>query len=157
MLNFHAILHPTDFSACSEPAFRLAYALARDQGARLVVLHVHPPPLCHAEVVARRQDDGYYEQLEAELRGLKAPGGVEVDYLLKEGNAVEVITEVAAEYPCGLIVLGTHGRSGLGRVLLGSVAESVLREASCPVLTVRAGQTSMAAARREETEHAVGP
>ncbi len=132
-----AILYATDFSEPSNGAFPVACALARDYGARLVVLHVIPPPLFHGEVVARRQE-GFYEGYWAELRKLQPPDpNVAVEYALEEGNAVEAILEAARQRGCDLIVLGTHGRTGLGRLLMGSVAEQVMRKAPCPVLTVR--------------------
>jgi nucleotide-binding universal stress UspA family protein len=141
------ILFPTDFSEPSRYAFSVACALARDYRARLLVLHVVPPPLFHGEVVARRQGDGFYEGHWAELRKLQPPDpGVAVEYALEEGDAVEAILETARQSPCDLIVLGTHGRSGLGRLLMGSVAEQVVRKAPCPVLTVRAPLPELAGA-----------
>ena len=73
-----------------------------------------------------------------ELRDLRTPDeNVHVEHRLEEGDAAKRILEVAQEIQAGLIVMGTHGRTGLGRLLLGSVAEHVLRKATCPVLTVR--------------------
>ena len=60
-----------------------------------------------------------------------------MEYRVQDGDPVVEILEVTREAPCDLIVMGTHGRTGLGRLLMGSVAEQVLRRASCPVLTVR--------------------
>ncbi|MCI0461375.1 MAG: universal stress protein [Gemmataceae bacterium] len=132
------ILYATDFSEPSRCAFPLACALARDYGARLVVLTVVPPPLFHGEVVARRQE-GFYEDYWAELLKFKpADPGVAVEYALEKGDVVEAILAQAQQQACDLLVLGTHGRSGLGRLLVGSVAEQVMRKAPCPVLTVRA-------------------
>jgi nucleotide-binding universal stress UspA family protein len=138
MLPAHTILFPTDLSELAAPAFELACALARDEGARLVVLYVVPPPSTHGEVVARRQPDGFYEGLWRQLRELHAPeGDVRVEPRLEEGDAVEEILRVAREVHAGIIVMGTHGRGGLSRLVLGSVAEQVLRRADCPVLTVK--------------------
>jgi nucleotide-binding universal stress UspA family protein len=138
MLPIRTILHPTDFSPEAERAFQLACSLARDYGATLVVLHVFPLPISHGEVVARRQPDGVEEALWTRLHGMKpSDPKVTVDYRLEEGNAVPQILRVAGECNCELIVMGTHGRSGLGRLLLGSVAEQVVRQAPCAVLTVR--------------------
>jgi nucleotide-binding universal stress UspA family protein len=67
-----------------------------------------------------------------------------------EGHPAETICRVAKEEGCDLIVMGTHGRSGLGRLLLGSVAEQVLREAACPVLTVKMPAESPAKAKPEK-------
>lgn len=132
------ILHPTDFSDRSGYALQLAAALARDYRARLVVLHVVP-----RSVVAF--GDGFLppesDDLRAEARelldGLQVPGaGVPVERRLVEGDPAEVILHIARETPADLIVLGTHGRTGLDRLLSGSAAEHVVRRAPCPVLTV---------------------
>lgn len=139
MLPIKTILYPTDFSERSIDAFRLACSLARDYGARLVVLHVYPPPLSYAEMVARRPPDGFAQQLWEELHQLHRPDpGLEVEYWLEEGDAAPLIVSVAIDRHCDLIVMGTHGRTGLSRLLMGSVAEKVLRTAPCPVLTVKA-------------------
>ncbi|HZT83295.1 MAG TPA: universal stress protein [Gemmataceae bacterium] len=138
MLAFHTILCPTDFSERSASAFYLACSLARDHGARLVVLHVDRPPQTHGEVVARR-DGGYREQLEEALRGVRPTDPrLSVEHRLEEGEPAETILRVSNELGCDLIVMGTHGRTGLRRVLMGSVAEQVVRRAACPVLTVNA-------------------
>jgi nucleotide-binding universal stress UspA family protein len=138
MLLVKIILQPTDFSESSENAFHLACSLARDYEARLILLHVVPPPLSHGEVIARQQPDGYYEQLEKELNRLQQlHPRVCIERRLEDGDPEATILRVAQEISCDLIVMGTHGRSGLGRLLVGSVAESVLRQAPCPVLTVK--------------------
>ncbi len=132
MLAIHTVLHPTDFSDRSRLAFELACSLARDQHARLMVLHVMPVPLVQEKTF-------YREEMAAELDRLAAPdAGVRMERRLEEGDIVPQILRVVREARCDLIVMGTHGRTGLGRLLLGSVAEQVLRTAPCPVLTVRA-------------------
>jgi nucleotide-binding universal stress UspA family protein len=141
MLTLETILHPTDFSERSAYAFRLACSLARDHGARLIVMHILPPPQTvayEAMPMLPMHPPTYRKELEAKLHNLKVPEGVEVEYRLEEGFASAEIVRLASELPCDLIVMGTHGRSGFGRFLLGSVAEQVLRKASCPVLTVKA-------------------
>jgi len=138
MLPVHTILFPTDFSEHAQEAFRLACALARDCGARVVVLYVVPPPMGHEELEAKRDPDTYYGGLWKMLHELHAPGhDVHVEHRLEEGDAAKRIVELAQELQAGLIVMGTHGRTGLGRLVLGSVAEHVLRRAMCPVLTVK--------------------
>ena len=138
MSKIRTILHPTDFSERSESAFHLASSLARDHGAQLIVLHVIPPPVSHGEVVARQQPNGYREQMCDWLYRLQAPAsGVDIDHRLTDGEPYAEILRVAEDDSCDLIVMGTHGRTGLGRLLMGSVAEQVLRRASCPVLTVK--------------------
>jgi nucleotide-binding universal stress UspA family protein len=138
MLPIHTILFPTDFSKNAQQAFPLACALARDCGARIIVLYVMPPPLAHEQLQARYHPDQYYAGPRSMLHQIQAPDqDVRVEHRLEEGDAAKAILEVARENPASLIVMGTHGRTGLGRLLMGSVAEQVLREAPCPVLTVK--------------------
>lgn len=142
MTPIRTILHPTDFSLHSGYAFRLACSLARDHGARVIVLHVMdwpgvvssggltgPPRLEPvADVLA----------LQEQLRQIKAPDPkVSIAHRWEEGTAAAGILQVARESQCDLIVLGTHGRTGLRRLLMGSVVEQVVRSAPCPVLTVK--------------------
>jgi nucleotide-binding universal stress UspA family protein len=139
MSELQNILFPTDFSEHAGYAFQLACALARDQGAQLLLLHVIPPPMTHAEVVARAGPDSYRDQLWRELDRMKPPETtLKSEILREEGHPAEEIVRTAKENKCGLIVMGTHGRTGLWRMLMGSVAEHVLRHSTCPVLTVRA-------------------
>jgi nucleotide-binding universal stress UspA family protein len=134
------ILHPTDFSERSAQAFQVACALARDADARVVALHVFPPVVFNfgagpSVTTLEQERDRLWDQL---LRLQPLYPGVGVEHRLEEGGPAEEILRVAAALPCDLIVMGTHGRTGLGRVLMGSVAEDVLRRAPCPVVTVRA-------------------
>ncbi len=140
MLPMRCILHPTDFSAPAAFAFQVACSLARDHEANLVITHVASPAevLLYKKIVGRVQPREYYQEIGDKLRQLKAPDKVTLDYRLDEGDPAKEIIRVARETKCGLIVLGTHGRTGLGRLLMGSVAEQVVRLAPCPVLTVKA-------------------
>lgn len=140
MLAIRTVLHPTDFSDRSQPAFELACALARDYGAQLVVLHVAgrplPLPIDGVQVPPPLED---IEAVRGRLEAVRpADSRVAVRHRLAEGNPAEEILAAAADEKADLIVLGTHGRGGLSRVLMGSVAEAVQRAAPCPVLTVRA-------------------
>jgi nucleotide-binding universal stress UspA family protein len=154
MLPIHTILHPTDFSDRSEHAFRVACALARDYDARLVVLHVDNLPLAlYGDALAMPRPDDYQDRLREQLNDLRAPG-VEVEHRLNEGNPVTEILGAAEEVNADLVVMGTHGRTGLGRLLMGSVAEQVLRQAPCPVLTVRAPFPELVAAAGPAAEAA---
>lgn len=133
------ILHPTDLSDRCAEAFRVACSLAKDLAARVIVVHVPeqavtgigmavPPPL----------PEGHRGGMEASLRHFHQPApGVQVEYRVEEGDASTEIVRAAKATACDLIVMGTHGRTGLGRLLMGSVAESVLRTAPCPVVTVK--------------------
>ncbi len=140
MLPIHTMLFPTDFSDNAQAAFPLACALARDCGARVVVLHVVPSPVGLDRVLIHTNPDEYYAGPRQAIHNVRPPDqNVRVEHRLADGNAATEIPSVAEEIGAGLIVMGTHGRSGLGRLLLGSVAEQVLRKAACPVLTVRKG------------------
>lgn len=137
MLSFHTILHPTDLSEDSRAALDLACSLARNHGARLVVLGVYPPPVNGAEAVDRERDDSLETDLLAQLHRLNIDPSIPVEYMVEEGRPADLILYVAEEVKADLIVMGTHGRTRVRRLLMGSVAEAVSREAVCPVLTVR--------------------
>jgi nucleotide-binding universal stress UspA family protein len=153
MSAIRSILHPTDFSPPADAALMFALALARDQKAKLTLVHVarwparpigmppeSPPPL---------DTDLERRELERQLRQ-RPTGGFPVDHRLEYADTfAEGIIHVAKELGCDLIVMGTHGRTGLSRLLLGSVAEEIVRRAPCPVLTVR---SSLVEEDRETTE-----
>jgi universal stress protein A len=137
---FKTILVPVDFSPASERAFRFAWSLASEYGSRLIVLHVaEPAPLASYSELEKAigHDSGYRRRLEFELRKFQ-PGYhfTEVEHRLQLGDPADEIVRTAAETPCDLIVMGTHGRQGLERLLIGSVTTKVLRRARCPVLVV---------------------
>ena len=144
------ILVPTDFSPHSKEATAWAAALAGRFGASITLCHVYQPVsmilpegfvLKSAEEIATLLHalDASLAEARAELAGL-APG-VTVDSVLLQGAPFAEIVRHARENRFDLIVVGTHGRTGLRHALLGSVAEKVVRKAPCPVLTVRlAGQ-----------------
>jgi nucleotide-binding universal stress UspA family protein len=133
------ILLPTDFSECSNAALPLARSLARDHGAKLVLLHVAPIEVVPDGAYIVPMNPEVYRQALEELRtrveGPDMKLGIDIE--LKQGDAAEEILASAAEHKADLIVIGTHGRSGLGRLILGSVAEAVMRRSTCPVLTVK--------------------
>ena len=139
MLPVATILHPTDFSECSEFAFRLACALARDYKARLVLLHVLPPPIIIYGGGAVPPDPWpTIEEAKARLRELEGHAHhMRVESQVMEGDPVDMILRGAEEMHRDVIIMGTHGRTALTRLLLGSVAESVIRKAPCPVLTAK--------------------
>jgi len=118
---------------------KVARSLARDLGARLVILHVTPPAILMDGTVAAEIDPSTYraslEELRSRLDGPDLKYPVETRLIL--GLDREEILRTAEEVGCDLIVMGTHGRTGLGRLLMGSVAESVLPRASCPVMVVK--------------------
>ena len=145
MLGFRRILWPTDFSTGATAALPHAMHLGSKPGAELVVLHVLPlAPVYPVPELSL----GLWEQWDKETR---AEAGRELGKLtaklqkakirtktvLVKGVPVDQILRAAKRLKCDLIVLATHGRTGLRHVLMGSVAENVVRRASCPVLTVR--------------------
>jgi nucleotide-binding universal stress UspA family protein len=140
VIGIQTILHPTDFSPSSEYAFRFARALARDQVARLIVLHIGPKPLSALGAVPPLPEEYGRAELEKMLRKIQAPELKDrFETRLAFGEPVSEILNAAHSSRADLIVVGTHGRTGLGRLLMGSVAEQLLRQAPCPVVTVRAG------------------
>lgn len=143
MLSLRTIMHPTDFSAHSEYAFRLACSLARDYGARLIVLYVLERPLLSYSGVMTAPPPPppsaeQRQSVQAQLHRMKSPDpAISVEHLLEEGDPATAIVQVAQERQCDLIVMGSQGRTGLRRLLMGSVAEQVVRQAPCPVVTVK--------------------
>jgi nucleotide-binding universal stress UspA family protein len=134
------ILCPVDFSDDSKAALQSAAALAAEYGATLFVLHVDPvvfsamgelPPGPDVQV---RQ--ALYDALARFVEPIRNPG-LAVEVLLDEGGPVGAILARVRELRADLVVMGTHGRGGLERLLLGSVTTKVLRHAACPVLCVR--------------------
>jgi nucleotide-binding universal stress UspA family protein len=148
MFSPKVILHPTDFSECSNYALPVAADLATKYESRIIVLHVvetmGPANVTFGEVEKQIEPQGYLDRLQRELHQVRPPvaSSVSIDYQLVEGDPASGIERVALEQHCDLIVMGTHGHRGLERLFLGSVAEQVIRRASCPVLTVRCPRRS---------------
>jgi nucleotide-binding universal stress UspA family protein len=140
MLPIRTILHPTDFSEQAQHAFAAACSLARDHGARLFVLYVRAPAVIAFGELGPIVTDLVWTpaDMKAGLSGQHLPDpGVEVEYRVAEGEPAAEIVRQAGVLGANLIVMGSHGRTGLGRLLMGSVAEAVLRRAPCPVLTLK--------------------
>jgi nucleotide-binding universal stress UspA family protein len=157
MLPIKTILHPTDFSPSARYALWLASSLARDHGARLVVMHVAGPALAklYGEVPVFQQLEEHERDLEERLHRLKPLHfKLPVEYRMEKGVPAEEILRVAQETKCDLIVMGTYGRTGLNRMLMGSVAEQVLRKARCPVLAVKSPLREPAPIKQDEAETA---
>jgi nucleotide-binding universal stress UspA family protein len=138
-MNAQKILFATDFSSASDAALRYASALARDTGAKLLIVHVEEPP------VAYGTGEMYFEPIETTRPGLEETltlvrptiPTVVCEHQLLLGNPAQELVELAEREKVDLIVMGTHGRTGLSRLLMGSVAEEVVRRASCPVFTLK--------------------
>jgi nucleotide-binding universal stress UspA family protein len=134
MLTIRSILAPTDWSAPSIRALQIAGSLAEQNNAELIILHVVSLPA----VMYGPPTESYLRHALEELRRVQpAEGKLHLEHLVVEGDPATEILRVAREHRCDLIVMGTHGRSGLTRLLMGSVAEEVVRKASCLVLAVK--------------------
>lgn len=144
MLPVKNILVPVDFSDHSQYAFRMACMIGRDTNANIIALHVLiPPTIVYGEGVVPPVAKDYPEEWARKLSAIQSPTpNVTVEHELVEGEPASEIIEAARVHHCDLIVMGTHGRTGFGRLILGSVAEKVMRKAPCPVMTVRAQPTS---------------
>lgn len=140
MMGLKRILVPTDFSETSEAALRYGVALARAFKSQIYLLHVpeHPGEGAEAEYpigLFETMQNAAHDRLghllgEGDMRELKP------ECAMRLGKPSEEIVRHAAEHEIDLIVMGTHGREGFARALIGSVAETVVRRAQCPVLTV---------------------
>jgi nucleotide-binding universal stress UspA family protein len=146
MTRFRRILHPTDFSSASRPAFGLALGLARIHRAALTIAHVMAPivPLAGDVYVSpaawddlegqvRRHAQKEIDKLVAKARA----AGVRATGLLLDGSPTDRIVRAAKSQRADLIAMGTHGRGAVAKFFLGSVAGRVVATAPCPVLTVR--------------------
>lgn len=140
---FETILVPHDFSPTADRALEVAKTLARAAGpARLVLAHAHFVPLEIGALAVRGADHVFAQiereacdRLEGRVRELEAEGFT-AKYVALEGTAEQTVLKLAEDEKADLIIMGTHGRRGLGHMFLGSIAERVLRIATCPVITV---------------------
>ncbi len=146
MTEIQTILVPVDFSAHSEAAVRYAVGLAKRFGSTLHLLHAYhlPVEVTTPDTIAVPRD--FWASLReaassklGEVARKVTTEGVKVEILLTEGTPAPTITQAAEQLQVDLIVMGTRGLTGLKHVLLGSVAERVLRMAPCPVLTLKDG------------------
>lgn len=146
MKRLRRILHATDFSAASKRAFDMAVEFAKQNKSELLLVHVLVPHVAYPadtyadpefyielERSARRQAQSSIEALVDKLKRAK----VKAKALLLKGTAHGQIVRAAKNRRADMIVIGTHGRTGISKLLMGSVAGRVIAEASCPVLTVR--------------------
>jgi universal stress protein A len=138
------ILVPTDFSPRSDRALEYAVALATAMKAAVHLVHVVEEPFAGGAEMYVRDAQEIRDQLDADARSRLAaiagrvdPGRMPVSTEIRHGSAFDGIIYEARATGADLIVMGTHGRSGLSHALLGSVAERVIRGAHCPVLAVR--------------------
>lgn len=142
---FKRILVPVDFSECSLEALRYAEQFAAQHGSELIVLHVfepiaYPTELGYPSLAALPPQADYERASQTRLDQLQkriAKSGAKVNVKLRVGQPYFEITAAAQELRADLIIISTHGHTGLKHVFLGSTAERVVRHAECPVLTVR--------------------
>ena len=141
VLSLKNILVPIDFSTTSRKALRYAVPLAKQFGAKLTLLHVidlpgytGDPGYVGFDITETRQD---LQRRLSDWATRMVPTGIEVETLVECGIGSDSITSVARNRAADLIVITTHGYTGLKHVLLGSTAERVVRHAKCPVLVVR--------------------
>ncbi|MDQ2855161.1 MAG: universal stress protein [Acidobacteriota bacterium] len=146
-MQIHSILLPTDFSECGNYALSYAASLARTFGARIICVNVIEPivptvgytgmsePLPIADISEQMEDSAEREL--PKIAECEECAGLDVEELIVHGEAATEIVRVAKDREVDLIVISSHGRTGLGRILFGSTAEAVVRHASCPVLVVK--------------------
>lgn len=137
MIHVRKILYPTDFSTYSTQAYFHAISLAEKHGASLAIVYVYNPevPAPAGEPVGPEAQRAHWRKQLESVRPLNST--IEVKHLLLEGDPATELVRYAQQNAIDVIVMGTHGRTGLERLLLGSVAEKVLRDAHCSVLVVK--------------------
>ncbi|MBP7951339.1 MAG: universal stress protein [Verrucomicrobiales bacterium] len=141
-MNFSHILVPIDFSEHSLKALDAARSLAKLSGGSVLLLHVlQPIVIVQGEIppLVVPTDSGRVEAAQKELAALieRLSTGVPMEALVRDGHPWDTICEVAREKSSEVIVLASHGYTGLKRMLLGSTAEQVVRHSQCPVLVVK--------------------
>lgn len=141
------ILLPTDFSGCANYALPYAAAIARAAKAQIICVHVVEPvvpavgytgladPMPIADISEQLEDSA--ERQLPKLAECEECTGLNVEEVIVHGDAAAEIVRVASEQEVDLIVISSHGRTGFGRIIFGSTAESVVRHAGCPVLVVK--------------------
>lgn len=146
MKRIRSVLHPSDFSPASGPAFTRAVEMAKANHAELLLVHVLTPvvPMVGDGYISPKAYDDLQRSSQAQgrkrlnaLAGRAKKAGARARTLLLEGSPFGQIVRAAKSKRANVIVMGTHGRGGLAKLFLGSVAERVVGTAPCPVLTVR--------------------
>lgn len=146
-MQIRSILLPTDFSECGNYALSYAASLARKFGASIICVHVIEPmvptvgysgmtePLPLADITDQLEDSAEREL--PKISECEECEGLDIEEVIVHGEAATEIARVAEERNVDLIIISSHGRTGLGRILFGSTAEAVVRHSSCPVLVVK--------------------
>jgi nucleotide-binding universal stress UspA family protein len=141
---FRRIVAPTDFSSCAEEVWRLAQRAAERLGSELVLVHVFVDPPVYGDpagaavawTIVMETQQWVADELERWADAARKRG-IRVRPVVRHGSPSVEIVELASEEHADVVMMGTHGRGGMSRLLLGSVADRVIRTAPCPVLTVR--------------------
>ena len=144
MKPYRRILFATDLTRSSMPGFREAVALAQESVAELLIAYAYQPPnLIQAQSIAPAVYEEWNQNLRAEIEARVEPlvaeareHGLRTRTLLIEGSPDEAIAEAAEQNQVDLIIMGSHGRTGLSRLIQGSVSAHVIAAAKCPVMTV---------------------
>jgi nucleotide-binding universal stress UspA family protein len=162
MINVQNILYATDFSPYSNQAYFHAVALAENFNASLTIVYVYSPPAtvpiavevgAPVPTLTDSEDQDYWRGQLEQIRPVNPR--IPVRHVLLTGNPADQIIRYATDNRMDLIVMGTHGRTGLERLLMGSVAERVLRGALCSVLVVKMPKPVPAPATAEGAENLV--
>ena len=143
-MNDYIILVPIDFSKCARAALVAATKIAQARpSATIITLHVDPGIVpTYDDELGELAPMRWYHRLRLQVEERHAKSSAPIEEIVAHGEPVAEIVKKASELDADLIVIGTHGRTGLSRLVLGSVTEGVLRNAPCPVLCVRPGKTS---------------
>jgi universal stress protein A len=142
MFKIHTILCPVDFSEASRKAVQYAREFALSMGASIYLLSVVEPRPMAVDIslnyvpLEADLEKASQEDLELILQDLKK-GGLKADCGVEIGNPADVILDKIDEFDVNLVIMGSHGKKGLSRLIMGSVAETVVRKANCPVLIVK--------------------
>jgi len=131
------ILVPVDFSDCSDKALQYAIAFAKQFDAEVTLLHVVEPYPVTPEAYTLNMIPGRYRKEDLEALASIAHDSVQCATVLRSGTPHAEIVRLAKELSIDLLILSTHGRTGLARAIVGSTTEQVVRHAPCPVLVVR--------------------
>jgi len=143
VINIKRIVYATDFSPYSNQAYFHAITLAESHEASLTILHVYNAD----KASGAERNRAYWQQQLEQIRPMNPH--IPVQHVLLEGNPAEQIIGYSVDHGADLIVLGTHGRTGVERQLMGSVAEQVMRGTSCSVLVVKMPRSTPVTPHRE--------
>ena len=139
-MNIKQILCPIDFSDFNQSANEYASLLAKSTGAKIIYFHTSLPLATTYGAYGYIDVDEEAERDQQRLEKIKPTiDGIEASHVLRFGSPAVMIVDFAEENDVDLIVMGTHGRTGMRRVVMGSVAEAVVRKAKCPVLAIKSG------------------